>query len=197
MANTGITPRLITDVFNGQSDVVLFNAPTGGYTASTTFAQVTAAGMSLGQIVENSTSWDGDEASIDTVKDEQGDIIVSNVTGGTYAFSFAVADLSKEMVTTIMQAAEVATPGTSTSIGEVTELMKFVELPVITRPIGIFNDEANKFIFVPKAKIVGSISLDGKLWRLNVKVTAEYINTETLGTFMLGKGKPLAAGAGA
>ena len=75
--------------------------------------------------------------------------------------------------------------------------MKFVELPVITRPIGIFNDEANKFIFVPKAKIVGNISLDSKLWRLNVKVTAEYINTETLGTFMIGKGKPIAASAGA
>ena len=188
----GIKSRKVTEVFNGQSDIVLFDAPTGGYTDSTTFAQVTASGMSLGQVVEDSTSWEGDEPTIDVIKDEQGDPIVSTVTAGTYAFSCDIADLSEEMVETIMKATKVSTPGTSPTISTPTSVMKFVELPVTTAPIAIFNDEANKWILFPKAKIVGNLSLDSKLWRLHITATAEYIDTATCGTFMMGKGAPIA-----
>lgn len=189
----GIRPKKVTEVFNGQSDIALFDPPTGGYTESTSFADVTASGMSLGQVVEDSTSWEGDEPSIDVIKDEQGDPIVSTVTAGTYAFSCDVADLSDEMVIALMKAAKVTTPGTSTSIGSLTDVVKFVELPVTTAPIAIFNDEANKWILFPKAKIVGNLTLDSKLWRLHITATAEYIDTDTLGTFMMGKGTPIAA----
>lgn len=188
----GIRPRTVTEVFNGQSDIVLFDAPTGGYTSSTTFANVTAGGMSLGQVVEDSTSWEGDEPSIDTIKDEQGDVIVTTVTAGTYAFSCDIADISSEMATAIMRATSVTTPGTSTSIGSLTNVVKFVELPITTAPIAIFNDEANKWILFPKAKIVGNLTVDSKLWRLHITATAEFINTETLGTFMMGNGAPIA-----
>lgn len=193
----GIKPRKVTEVFNGQSDIVLFDAPTGGYTESTSFADVTASGMSLGQVVEDSTSWEGDEPTIDVIKDEQGDPIVSTVTAGTYAFSCDIADLSEEMAEAIMKATKVATPGTSASIDSLANVMKFVELPVTTAPIAIFNDEANKWILFPKAKIVGNLSLDSKLWRLHITATAEFIDTDTCGTFMMGKGKPKeATGAG-
>ena len=97
------------------------------------------------------------------------------------------------MAIAIMKAAKVATPGTSTSIGTPTSVLKFVELPVTTKPIAIFNDEANKWILFPKAKIVGNLTLDSKLWRLHIVATAEFIDTETLGTFMMGKGTPIAA----
>ena len=186
----GIKPRKVTEVFNGQSDIVLFDAPSGGYTESTSFADVTASGMSLGQVVEDSTSWEGDEPTIDVIKDEQGDPIVSTVTAGTYAFSCDIADLSEEMAEAIMKAVKVATPGTSASIDSPANVMKFVELPVTTAPIAIFNDEANKWILFPKAKIVGNLTLDSKLWRLHLTATAEFIDTETCGTFMMGKGKP-------
>lgn len=189
----GIKPRKVTEVFNGQSDIVLFDAPTDGYDADSSFVDVTASGMSLGQVVEDSTQWEGDEPTIDVIKDEQGDPIVSTVTAGTYAFSCDIADLSQEMAEAIMKATKVATPGTSTSIGTPTDVLKFVELPVTTAPIAIFNDEANKWILFPKAKIVGNLSLDSKLWRLHITATAEYIDTDTLGTFMMGKGKPIAA----
>lgn len=188
----GIKSRKVTEIFNGQSDIVLFDAPSGGYKADTSFADVTAAGMSLGQVVEDSTSWEGDEPSIDSIKDEQGDVIVSTVTAGTYAFGCDIADLSEEMAIAIMKATKVATPGTSTSIGTPTSVLKFVELPVTTKPIAIFNDEANKWILFPKAKIVGNLTLDSKLWRLHIVATAEFIDTETLGTFMMGKGTPIA-----
>ena len=193
MAGTGIKSRKITEIFNGQSDIVLFDEPSGGYTAATTFANVTASGMSLGQIVEDSTSWEGEDPSIDSIKDEQGDIIVSSVTAGTYGFSCDVADISDEMAIALMKAAKVQTPGTSTGIGTLSNVLKFVELPITTRPIAIFNDEANKWILLPKAKIVGNLTLDSKLWRIHINATAEYVNTTTLGTFMMGKGTPIAA----
>ena len=188
----GIKSRKVTEVFNGQSDIVLFDAPSGGYTAETSFSDVTASGMSLGQVVEDSTSWEGDEPSIDSIKDEQGDIIVPTVTAGTYAFSCDIADLSEEMATAIMKASKVASPGSSTGIGTPTNVLKFVELPVTTKPIAIFNDEANKWILFPKAQIVGNLTLDSKLWRLHIVATAQFIDTETLGTFMMGKGTPTA-----
>lgn len=193
MAAQGIKSRKITEIFNGQSDIVLFDEPSGGYTAETTFSDVTASGMSLGQVVEDSTSWEGEDPSIDSIKDEQGDIIVSSVTAGTYGFSCDVADISEEMATALMKAAKVQTPGTSTGIGTLSNVLKFVELPITTRPIAIFNDEANKWILLPKAKIVGNLTLDNKLWRIHIVATAEYVNTATLGTFMMGKGTPIAA----
>ena len=189
----GIKSRKITEIFNGQSDIVLFDEPSGGYTAQTSFADVTASGMSLGQVVEDSTSWEGEDPSIDSIKDEQGDIIVSTVTAGTYGFSCDIADVSEEMAVAVMKAAKVQTPGTSTGIGTLSNVLKFVELPITTRPIAIFNDEANKWILLPKAKIVGNLTLDSKLWRIHINATAEYINTTTLGTFMMGKGTPIAA----
>lgn len=189
----GIKPKKVTEVFNGQSDIALFDAPTGGYKDTTSFADVTASGMSLGQVVEDSTSWDGDDPTIDVIKDEQGDPIVSTVTAGTYAFSCDIADLSPDMAEAIMKATKVTGSLTSTSIGDVADVVKFVELPVTTAPIAIFNDEANKWILFPKAKIVGNLTLDSKLWRLHITATAEYIDTDTLGTFMMGKGKPTAA----
>ena len=188
----GIKSRKSTEIFNGQSDIVLFDEPSGGYTAQTSFADVTASGMSLGQVVEDSTSWEGEDPSIDSIKDEQGDIIVSTVTAGTYGFSCDIADVSEEMATAVMKAAKVQTPGTSTGIGSLSNVLKFVELPITTRPIAIFNDEANKWILLPKAKIVGNLTLDSKLWRIHINATAEYINTNTCGTFMMGKGTPIA-----
>ena len=188
----GIKSRKITEIFNGQSDIVLFDEPSGGYTASTSLADVTASGMSLGQVVEDSTSWEGEDPSIDSIKDEQGDIIVSTVTAGTYGFSCDIADVSEEMAVAVMKAAKVQTPGTSTGIGSLSNVLKFVELPITTRPIAIFNDEANKWILLPKAKIVGNLTLDSKLWRIHINATAEYINTDTCGTFMMGKGTPTA-----
>lgn len=188
----GIKPKKVTEVFNGQSDIALFDAPTGGYKDTTSFADVTASGMSLGQVVEDSTSWEGDDPTIDVIKDEQGDPIVSTVTAGTYAFSCDIADLSTDMAEAIMKATKVTGSLTSTSIGDVADVVKFVELPVTTAPIAIFNDEANKWILFPKAKIVGNLTLDSKLWRLHITATAEYIDTDTLGTFMMGKGKPTA-----
>lgn len=186
----GIKKTKVSEVFNGQSDIVLFDAPSGGYSSNTTLTEVTASGMSLGQVVGESTSWNGEDASVETIKDEQGETIVAKVTAGTYGFGCDIADLSEAKAAAIMKATKVESPGTSTTLGTPTKVLKFVELPVTTRPIAIFNDEANKWILFPKAKIVGNLKLDNGLWRMSLKATAEYIDTASCGTLMMGAGTP-------
>lgn len=180
----------ITEVFNGQSDIVLFNEV--NIDSSTTLDTVIADGSSLGQIVEDSTSWDGDEPSLDSIKDEQGDVIVINPTSGTYAFSCDIASTENALIKTFFKGETITlADGKQETITGITDIVKFgTELPVITRPIAIVNDEANKVLLFPKAKIVANLNLDSKLWRIHIAATAEYIDTKNLGTCMKFSGKP-------
>ena len=58
------------------------------------------------------------------------------------------------------------------------------KLPVKTRPIMVTNDEADRALFFPKAKMAGSLAWSDKLWRIHVVVTAEFIDTANLKTVM-------------
>lgn len=186
-----ITKADVTKVFNGQSDIVVFDAPTAGYSSATTLADVTAAGISLGQVVGDSTSWEGEEASAENIVDEQGKIIVSSVTAGTYAFSCDVASTDVEKIKLFLRGAAVTVTSEPVSVTGNTNLIKAgTEIPVITRPIAIFNDEANRYILFPKARIIANLSLDDKLMRIHIVATAENIDTTELGTFMIGDGAP-------
>jgi hypothetical protein len=159
---------------------------------SATLATVTAAGTSLGQIVEDSTSWDGDEPSLDSIKDEQGDVIVINPSTGTLAFSCDIASTSNKMIETFLKGKEIKfDAGKTNTIDGIKSVMGFgTELPVITRPIAVVNDESNKVLLFPKAKIIGNLSLDSKLWRIHISATAEYVDTKSLKTGMIINGSP-------
>lgn len=174
----------ITSVFSGQSDVVVgVENPT--YSSATLDDLFGEGAKSLGQIVEDSTSWDGDDPSMDPLRDEQGDTITTRITAGTLAFSLDIASTSTEMLKAFMKAEEIA-DFTSTVFGAGAKATKFgVELPVVTRPIMIANDEGNKALVFPKAKIVGNLAYADKLWRVHISVTAEWIDTNDLGTGML------------
>jgi hypothetical protein len=186
----GIKNAATTEVFNGQSDMVVFDEVSDYDSA--TLDTVLKSGQSLGQIVEDSTSWDGDEPSLDSIKDEQGDVIVVNPTAGTFAFSCDLATTEAAIVKLFLKGSEVTvTDSSATTITSISDVVKFgTELPVITRPIAIFNDEANKVLLFPKAKIIGNLNLDSKLWRITISATAQYVDTKNLGTCMMFKGKP-------
>lgn len=174
----------ITSVFSGQSDIVvgLENADYASATIDTLFAEASA--KSLGQIVEDSTSWDGDDPEMTPLKDEQGDTITTQVTAGTLAFSCEIASTSTDMLKAFMKAEEIA-DFTSTVFGGAKAVGFGVDLPVTTRPILIANDEGNKALVFPKAKIVGNLSYSDKLWRVRISVTAEYVDTDDLKTGMM------------
>lgn len=174
----------VTSVFSGQSDIVVGkeNADYTSATIDTLFAEDDA--KSLGQIVEDSTSWDGDDPEMTPLKDEQGDTITTQVTAGTLAFSCEIASTSTDMLKAFMKAEDIAN-FTSTVFNGAKAVGFGVDLPVTTRPILIANDEGNKALVFPKAKIVGNLSYSDKLWRVKISVTAEYIDTADLKTGML------------
>ena len=92
--NLGSAQQLLA----GQGDIIIFSAPTGGYSSATTIAQCMTNAASLGQVVQDSTSWDGEEVSFDALLDEQGDVITSTANNGTHEFSFDLADLEPDFL---------------------------------------------------------------------------------------------------
>lgn len=174
-----------TGVFAGQGDLVIFD-PIEDYSTAT-FAGL-ANPKSLGQIVQDSTSWDGDDPETTEIKDEQGDLITARVTAGTLKFSFELASTSIAMVVKFLSGEEIAaaTLGTNTNFEGAVKAAGFgVDLPVMTVPYMILNDEGKRAWLYPKGKTVGNLSWSDGLWRIKATVTCEYLKTPSLRTGMI------------
>lgn len=184
----GIKKQITTEVLAGQSDIVLFGEVEDYKTA--TFTTATATGESVGQVSGDSSEYAGEDAETENWVDEQGNIITSTTKAGTVAIKWSMADLSADKIELFLKGTAL-TGLTSTLMSEVKNAVGFgVDLPVITRPIGWFNDEANRCLFLPKAKIVSNLGCDGKKFTINATATAGYIDNATLKTAMLFDAKP-------
>lgn len=185
----GIKEEVMSSVFVGQSDIVVFDKVDDYKTA--TFATVTASGQSVGQVSGDSSEYAGEDAETENWVDEQGDIITSTTKAGTVAIKWSMADLSAENVKKFLNGTDL-TLETSTLFSDVKNAVGFgVDLPVITRPVGWFNDEAGRCLFLPKAKIVSSLGYDSGHYVLTATATAEYVNLKSLKTAMLFDAKPV------
>lgn len=180
----GIKKATPTSTFNGQSMIIVFDEVADYATA--TVGSITGDGFDVGQVFQGSTSWTGEDPSFDNVLDEQGDVIVPNPTKGTYGFDFEMADFSSEKFKTFLKGKDIASLGTGSAFGsDATAVATTNEMPVITRPIAIVNDESNKAAFFPKARILTGPSMEDKLFVLKSTVMAQDCDTDNLGTFML------------
>lgn len=179
----GIKKVVTSTVFQGQSDIVVFDEVADYNTAS--FSSVTASGESVGQVSGDSSEYTGEDAETENWMDEQGNIITSTPSAGTIAFAFNMANLSAENVEKYLKGQKM-TGLTSSLLNDVKSAVGFgVELPTITRPIGWFNDEGKRCLFIPKGKIVSSLAYDDGHFTIRTSVTAEYINSATLKTAMI------------
>lgn len=170
-------------LFAGQGDLIIFDPITdyGSATLSTL-----ANPKSLGQIVQDSTSWDGDDVSVDQIKDEQGDIITARVTAGTLAFSFEIASTSQEMIAKFLKGTNVTPAAIEGFTGTPAKITGFgVDLPVFTAPMAIVNDELNRAWLYPKAKVTSNLAYSDGLWRIKASVLAEFVDTASLKTGMI------------
>lgn len=177
-------------IMAGQGDIIVFSMPAAGITGETTIDALLTNAASLGQVVQDSTSWDGEEVSFESLLDEQGDVITSTATNGTHQFSFDLADLEPDFLKVFLGATAItiaeAGQGVKAVFGDGThQIFGFGHtLPVKVRPIMITNDEGNKALFFPKAKMAGSLSWGDKIWKIHVVVTAEFVDTANLKTVM-------------
>lgn len=182
----GITKAKPTNVFNGQSYLVIFDEVTD-YSAAT-IDTILASGIDLGQIFEGSTTMNGDEASFEDKKDEQGDVIVSDPTAGTDGFDFEMADFSAEKLQLFMRGRKITHTASSSDTDGVQIKGDVIgwgdKIPVIERPIGIINDNTDKILVYPKARILTSRNTEDKLFVLKSTAKAQDCNTENLNTVM-------------
>ena len=165
-------------LFVGQGDLIIFDE-ISDY-ASKTLADL-ANPKSLGQVVEDSTNWTGDDVSVEEIRDEQGDLITATVGAGTLAFECDLASVSQTMIQTFLKGEALTGQSRLSSVfgnNSVTATGFGTELPVITRPIAWVNDEMKRLIIFPKAKITANLTNSDKLMRIHLNVLAEYIDNE-------------------
>ena len=169
-------------LFAGQGDLIMFDEVSDYGTA--TLATLDNP-KSLGQIVQDSTSWEGEDPETTEIKDEQGNVITAKVAAGTLGFSFDIASTSQEMIKTFLGGKSVTLPSTTDAWTSGTAMKFGVEIPTIVRPIAIVNDLKTRTWLYPKAKITSSLSCEDGLYRVHCSVIAEGLDTENLGTAMV------------
>lgn len=184
-----------TAPFVGQGDLIIFSST---FANSKTYADATLADFqspqSLGQIVQDSTSWEGEDVSTDQILDEQGNLITAKVTAGTLSFSFDIASTSAAMMKKFMAAADISsgnlgTPTWLNSTNPVPSAVGFgVDLPVFTCPILVADQEKKRAWVYPKAKITSNLSYSDGLYRIHAVVLAEQVDTAYLKTGILLEG---------
>lgn len=161
-------------LFAGQGDLAIFDEITDY--AGKTLANLTNP-KSLGQIVQDSTTWEGEDVNTDQILDEQGNLITARVTAGTLGFSFDIASTSLAMVKLFLAGADIE--GTAIADlfdGNVAAVGFGTKLPVMTRPIAVLNDELNRAWIYPKAKITSNLSYTDGLYRIHAVVLAENLD---------------------
>ena len=164
-------------LFAGQGDLVIFDA-ISDYAAKTLADLVNP--KSLGQIVQDSTSWEGEDVNTDQILDEQGNLITARVTAGTLGFSFDIASTSPTMVKTFLAGVDI-TGTTLTGLFDTNTVSAVgfgTALPVMTRPIAVLNDELNRAWIYPKAKITSNLTLADGLYRIHAVVLAENVDNK-------------------
>lgn len=179
----------VTGLFSGQGDLFVFDALTDTQYETATLANLTGP-KSLGQIVQDSTSWEGEDPEVTEIKDEQGNIITAKTAAGTLAFSFNLASTSSAMIQKFLKGMNIdvkgisgdATPWDETSM-KVTGFG--TEIPVVTLPVAIVNDGLNKTWLYPKTKITSSLAYEDGLWVIHCACIAESLDTAGLKTGML------------
>lgn len=180
-------------LFAGQGDLVIFDEILDYSDKTLADLKIndgtnTGAG-SLGQIVQDSTTWEGEDVNTDQILDEQGNLITARVTAGTLGFSFDIASTSLAMVKKFLAGVNITgTALASLFEGNVAAVGFGISLPVMTRPIAVLNDELNRAWVYPKAKITSNLTLSDGLYRIHAVVQAEHLDVRVGGNQTLATG---------
>ena len=189
MATTVGKIENVTGLFSGQGDLFVFDALTDTQYSSATLATLSNP-KSLGQIVQDSTSWEGEDPEVTEIKDEQGNIITAKTAAGTLAFAFNIASTSAAMIQKFLKGMNIDVSGITGDTTPWTESgMKVTgfgtQIPVVTLPLAIVNDGLNKTWLYPKTKITSSLAFEDGLWVIHCACIAENLDTAGLKTGML------------
>lgn len=178
-----------TRMFDGLARIVMFpDYDLDTMTEETKLSDIFATGgVDLGEIVEGSPSWDGDDVETNILKNTEGGAIRTRVTAGTCAWSCRIP-LSKETAERIGSKLH-----TETTLGDGSfklatgkEVIGMNPTGMMKQcPIGVLNLARDEFALFPKGNISFAITIeDDDLWELSVKATADDVETPNLDTLM-------------
>lgn len=152
--------------------------------------------VDLCNIKDESTSWDGEEITIETKKNERGEAVVSVAKEGTFAFSFDVMSNDAETMKKLMMAMNITgTVGAWMAGAKAIGIGK--ELASQICPVAWANQDKNMVFVFPKARVTAGLKYDDDMVLIHVMVTAEKVDTDKLQTVMLLTGGKLDYGSAA
>jgi len=169
--------------FVGDGDFVIFDE-IADFSSATLLTL--ANPKSVGDVAQDSVSWDGDDVTVTPIKNTKGEIICSYATAGTFAFSLNLLNFSSAVLKKFMKG-EAITAALDSSTGWIgaTDIVGIGDdLPVIYAPIAWINQDLNKVIIFPKAQIASSPVRDSNGNLIKVSVTAMKVSTDDLKTLM-------------
>lgn len=194
-----VTKASVATLFMGQGDIIMFDKVSNYNTAK---ISTLTNPVSLGDIDQDSTNWTGDAVSIEPRRNEQGEAVTSKVTNGTQSYEFRIMTTDLDTVSMFLtpDVEKKITAATGAAWGAtngITNVVGFGSVKsVMTRPIMYVNEELDRSLLFPKAKIASDLTIDNGLLAIHVSVTAEAIDTDDLDTGMLIEGKVLYSGEG-
>ena len=140
---------------------------------------------SIGQVSEGSTSWTGDDLTMEDWKDEAGKIITSKIIPSTFGFELILASVSQANIIKWLGARHITTTFDEDAVVKVgSSVIGTSRIPQQTLPIGILSaGDTNMFMF-PKMIVSGGMTLDSGRFVMKLVFKAEEITTTALDTFM-------------
>lgn len=188
MANTiGILDTSIGGCFNGVGDVVVFDAITDANYATAKLSTLVGA-MSLGDLYDGTTSYTGDEPTIESIKNEQGNVVYSYAEDGTFSFEATIVNLNPAATTKFLKGTvitDVSLAATTWQNAGGTHVGFGHQIAAQYMPVAWFNRDKNILVSFPKALCVATlVNQDGGVG-LKVTFTAQKLNTANLKTVML------------
>ena len=159
------------------------------------------AAVSLGSILEDSTTWAGEEPSTEGINNEQGIQVITTSSAGSYGFTCTAMNISPDSLGLLLGAdyKKIADISAGTGAGQMGDdnwleraydIIGFgKELPVMECPIAIVNETNNMSLIFAKAKIIATPTIESGVLCLALNVMAQLVDTTNLSTVMIARGK--------
>lgn len=176
-----------TRMFHGLSRVILFPGfDLGTLTDATSLADILANGKDLGQIVDGSPSWDGEDIETTVLKNTEGGAIITVPKPGTCAWSCSIPH-SKETALIVggKEFTDVTSLGDGFTKGDGNVIGINPSAMTKSCPVGVLNLGRNELSLFPNASVGFTPSIgDEDLWVYKVSASANDVDTKNLATMM-------------
>ncbi|MEG0560166.1 MAG: hypothetical protein RR513_06585 [Muribaculaceae bacterium] len=188
MATTPVITQLdpIEDYFLVGNEIIIFDAPLAGYTATTTLADFKNP-MSIGNIEDGSFAEEGEDATFEDWKNIEGGSVTSTPTEGSNGFSFNHMSFTPERIKKMMGGSaltDTAATATFVKVGSKVTGFGGKKGTIIVCPIAILDRERKRWMLYPKGRIATSLTASGNRYIMKSTVKADFIETPNLETVM-------------